>query len=89
MAHQEYAWEAAARLKKAGIRVQVDDRNEKLGYRIRESQVKKIPYTFVVGDREAEEGSLSVRKRGEGDLGSKSLDEVLALLGDEISSKRG
>ena len=87
--HQEYAWEAAARLKKAGIRVQVDDRNEKLGYRIRESQVKKIPYTFVVGDREAEEGSLSVRKRGEGDLGSKSLDEVLALLGDEISSKRG
>lgn len=86
--HQEYAWEAAARLKKAGIRVQVDDRNEKLGYRIRESQVKKIPYTFVVGDREVEEGSLSVRKRGEGDLGSKSLEEVLVLLEDEISNKR-
>ncbi len=85
--HQDYAWEAAARLKKAGIRVQVDDRNEKLGYRIRESQVKKIPYTFVVGDREAEEGTVSVRKRGEGDLGSKSLEEVLALLADEIRSK--
>ncbi|MNP86172.1 Threonine--tRNA ligase [compost metagenome] len=59
-------------------------RNEKLGYKIREAQLEKIPYMFVVGENEKSSNSVSVRKRGEGDLGAKALDEVLALLQDEI-----
>lgn len=86
--HHEYAYALAASLKKVGIRVNVDDRNEKLGYKIRESQVKKIPYTFVVGDKEIENKVVSIRRRGEGDLGQMPLQEVLDMLVAEVLEKR-
>lgn len=87
-AHVEYAKEIQAKLEEAGIRVQLDERNEKIGYKIREAQMQKVPYMFVIGDKEVESGSLAVRKRGEGDLGAKPVDEVIALLEAEIQSKK-
>ena len=86
-AHVDYAYQVASELKKAGIRANVDERNEKLGYKIRESQVKKIPYTFVLGDKEVSEGAVSVRKRSEGDLGSRSVTEAIDMLTTEVAEK--
>ena len=84
----EYAKELAAKLGAAGIRVETDLRNEKIGYKIREAQGQKIPYMLVVGDKEAEEGTVSVRLRGEaGDKGARSVDEFLAMIKEEIDSK--
>ncbi|MOA34851.1 Threonine--tRNA ligase [compost metagenome] len=74
------------KLRAGGIRVENDLRNEKLGYKIREAQLEKIPYMFVVGESEQNSGSVSVRKRGEGDLGAKPLDEVIALLTGDIQN---
>lgn len=85
--HNDYSYQVMSELKKAGIRAVVDDRNEKLGYRIRESQVKKVPYTFVIGDKEVESLSVAIRKRGEGDLGAKSVSEVVDLLSMEIKNR--
>lgn len=82
-AFEEYAREVEDKLRAGGIRAEGDFRNEKLGYKIREAQLEKIPYMFVVGESEQSSGSVSVRKRGEGDLGAKPLDEVLALLQEE------
>lgn len=86
--HNDYAYEVAGELKRAGIRVNVDSRNEKLGYRIRESQVQKIPYTFVVGDNETANSHVAVRKRSVGDLGSKPLFEVIEMLVTENNEKK-
>lgn len=86
--HNDYAYEVAAELKRAGIRVNVDSRNEKLGYRIRESQVQKIPYTFVVGDNETSNSHVAVRKRSVGDIGSKPLSEVIEMLVTENNEKK-
>ncbi len=86
--HNDYAYEVAKDLKGAGIRVNVDSRNEKLGYRIRESQMQKIPYTFVVGDNETANSHVAVRKRSIGDLGSKPLSEVIEMLVTENSEKK-
>jgi threonyl-tRNA synthetase len=83
-AFEDYANEVVDKLKLNGISVEADLRNEKLGYKIRESQLEKIPYMFVVGENEVTSGTVSVRKRGEGDIGAKSLDEVIAMLKDEI-----
>lgn len=85
-AFEEYAREVEDKLRAGGIRVENDLRNEKLGYKIREAQLEKIPYMFVVGESEQSSGSVSVRKRGEGDLGAKPLDEVLALLTGDIQN---
>lgn len=85
-AFEEYAREVEDKLRAGGIRVENDLRNEKLGYKIREAQLEKIPYMFVVGENEQSSGSVSVRKRGEGDLGAKPLDEVLALLKGDIQN---
>ena len=63
----------------AGMRVTLDDRNEKIGYKIREAQLNKIPYMLVMGDKEVEDGTISVRKRGEGDLGAMAVDDFLGL----------
>ena len=87
-AYNDYAYELAARFKRAGLRASVDDRNEKLGYKIRESQMKKIPYTLVVGEKEANEGVVSVRKRGEGDQGAMPLEEFVLNLETEVAEKR-
>ncbi|WP_274652420.1 threonine--tRNA ligase [Paenibacillus humicola] len=86
-AYEAYAREVEDKLRAAGIRVESDLRNEKLGYKIREAQLEKMPYMFVVGDNEAQTGTVSVRKRGEGDLGGKPLDEMIGLLQEEIRSK--
>ena len=77
--HISYANEVAGRLQTAGFRVEVDGRNEKMGKRIREAEVQKTPVMLVMGDKDIEGGTVSVRKRGEGDLGAKSVDEVIAL----------
>lgn len=74
--HHEYARQVEAELKAAGVRVEVDDRSEKLGYKIREAQVQKIPYMLVVGDKEAAGGSVAVRHRHAGDLGARSASEL-------------
>jgi threonyl-tRNA synthetase len=70
-----------------GIRAELDDRNEKIGYKIREAQLKKIPYMLIVGDKEVEAGTVSIRARKGGDLGSKSLQEFLADVLKEIQNK--
>ena len=72
----------------AGIRVELDNRNEKLGYRMREAQLEKVPYMVTVGFNEEEQGTVSVRSRRDGDLGVMSINDLLARLKDEIESKR-
>ncbi|HUL76435.1 MAG TPA: threonine--tRNA ligase, partial [Vicinamibacteria bacterium] len=71
--HQAYAHDVAAELRRKGLRIHVDDRSEKLGYRIREAQVQKVPYMLVVGDKEVEARSVSVRHRHAGDLGPQEV----------------
>lgn len=83
-----YAKQVEEKLKLAGIRVEADLRNEKLGYKIREAQLEKIPYMLVVGENEVQSGSVSVRKRGQGDLGAQSLESVTAMIQEEIRTKR-
>jgi len=85
--HHEKAFEIKDMLFKAGIRVEVDDRAEKTGYKIREAQLKKIPYMLVVGDKEAEEGTVSVRKRGVGDQGAMPVEDFLKQALAEVESK--
>ncbi len=75
------------KLLKAGIRVEMDLRNEKIGFKIREAQMEKVPYMFVIGDKEAESGQAAVRSRKEGDLGSMSAEDILNRLTEEISTK--
>jgi len=75
-------------LEVAGIRVEVDIRNEKLGYKIREAQLQKAPYMLVLGENEKNSDCVSVRKRGEGDLGSMSILEIVKLINEEILNKK-
>jgi threonyl-tRNA synthetase len=87
--HAAYARSVRDRLAAAGLRVELDERQEKIGYKIREAQLQKVPYMLVVGDREAAEGTVSVRSRSGGDLGARTVD---ALIGDahaEIAQKAG
>ena len=83
----DYAKSVAAKLDAAKIRVETDLRNEKIGYKIREAQMQKIPYMLVVGDKEAEAGTVSVRTRAGVDLGAMPLDEFMAKIGEEISTR--
>ncbi len=83
----EYARQVAGRLKQAGVRVMVDDRNEKVNLKIREAQLQKIPYMLVVGAREAESGAVSVRNRKHGDQGVKPVAEFLEEIRRLIDSK--
>ena len=85
--HADRAHEIEAELKKYGIRVKVDDRSEKIGYKIREAQLQKTPYMLVVGDKEVEDGTVSVRHRGEGDIGSMELSSLCDRLADEVKTK--
>ena len=86
-AQVEYARKIEKEYKKAGIRIEVDDRNEKIGYKIREAQLQKIPYMLVVGDKEIEANAVAVRSRREGDLGAINADEFLAKMKEEIENK--
>ena len=82
----EYAKEVAAKLEAAGIRTEVDLRNEKLGFKIREAQMEKVPYKLVVGDKEAEDGTVAVRTR-DADKGAMALDAFLEKIQEEIATK--
>ncbi|WP_324670077.1 threonine--tRNA ligase [Geochorda subterranea] len=86
--HRERAEAVAAELRQAGLRVEVDGRDEKVGYKIRDAQLKKIPYMAVVGDREVASGQLSVRHRSEGELGAMSVESVKQRLLQEIQARR-
>jgi len=86
--HHEYAKKIKEELAKNDIiRVEIDDRAEKIGYKIREAQLEKVPYMLVVGDKDIENNAVAVRSRSEGDLGSKSIDEFIKDLTEEIRTK--
>ncbi|MCI8412750.1 MAG: threonine--tRNA ligase [Clostridia bacterium] len=85
--NEEQANEIAARLTRAGIRAEADNRNEKIGYKIREAQMEKIPYMLVIGDKEAELDCVSVRSRSGGDLGQMKFADLLEKLLKEIDEK--
>jgi len=85
--HHEYAADVVAKLKAAGLRVELDPRNEKIGYKIREAELKKVPFILVVGDKEAEAGAVAVRRRGQKDLGAMPLAQFQELAMGEIERK--
>ncbi|MBQ8299397.1 MAG: threonine--tRNA ligase [Clostridia bacterium] len=85
--HAEYANAVKTKLEEAGYRVELDDRNEKIGYKIREAQVQKVPYMLVVGDKEKEEGTVGVRNRKDGDLGAMALEEFMKKIAEEVENK--
>ena len=86
--HHEKAREVYQKLFDAGLRVELDERSEKIGYKIREAQLQKIPYMLVIGDKEAESGTVSVRRRSEGDIGTMAVDDFLARALLEIAEKK-
>ena len=83
----DYSKTVLAKLEQRGIRATIDSRNEGIGYKIRQAQLEKIPYFFIVGDKECENGTLSLRSRKEGDLGVMTPDEFLAKILVEIATK--
>ncbi len=83
----EYAQTVVEKLKAAGMRVEYDDRNEKIGYKIREAQLEKVPYMLVIGDKEAEAGAVAVRSRKEGDKGAMPVAAFIDMLTDEVQKK--
>ncbi|GAA4330752.1 threonine--tRNA ligase [Flaviaesturariibacter amylovorans] len=85
----DYAKEVAAELKKADIRVAIDDRNEKIGKKIRDTELQKVPYMLVVGEKEMNEGKVSIRRQGKGDTGTQSIAEFSAAVAEEIKERRG
>lgn len=85
---REYAQEINDKLFALGYRVNLDDRSEKIGYKIREAQLKKHPYMLIIGDKEMEAGTVSVRKRGEGEIGAIKVDEFLAMLKEEVELRK-
>lgn len=85
----DYAYEVKSMLSKKDIRVTIDERAEKIGFKIREAQMSKIPYSLVVGEKESETKTVSVRKYGEGDIGSMELEKFVELIEEEIKSKKG
>lgn len=86
--HDEYAKDILKQLKDAGIRAELDNRNEKIGYRIREAQLEKIPYMLIAGDKEAENRNMAVRSRKDGDIGSMDARTFLEKIKNEISLKK-
>ena len=79
--------QAVKELKKRGIRAEYDIRNEKIGYKIRQAQLEKVPYMLVIGDKEAEAGTVSVRKRGEGEIGTMPLSDFMDMACKQIMEK--
>ena len=84
-----YVKELAKKFKKAGIRAEVDESSEKIGYKIRKAQMEKVPYMAVVGDKEMENGTLGLRDRSKGDLGAKDIDEVVAHIQELMTTRKG
>ena len=87
--HADYARSVRDRLAAAGLRVELDERQEKIGYKIREAQLQKIPYMLVTGDRESAESTVAVRSRSGGDLGAKTLEAFIADALLEVDKKQG
>jgi len=85
--HLDYAKEVIRKLREAGVRVELDDRNEKVGYKIREAQMQKIPYMLVIGDKELEAGQVAVRGRKDGDMGAIGLGEFVEKITEEIKTR--
>ena len=85
--HNDFCYKIAEALDKIGIRYEIDTRSEKIGYKIREAQVKKVNYMLVIGDNEVEEGNVSVRCRKRGDIGKMSIDELCEMLKKEVAEK--
>ena len=83
--YNDYAHRVAKELEQHDIRVLVDDRNEKIGRKIRDNELKRIPYMLIVGEKEQESNSVSVRKQGEGDKGVMEISTFAALLTDEVN----
>lgn len=83
----DYAHQVAQKLKAQGVRVEVDDRNEKVGYKIREAQLQKVPYMLIVGEREVENQTVGVRHRAKGDLGAIAIDEFIGNITKEIKER--
>jgi len=87
--HLDYIYEVKKELEKNGIlRVEVDDRSEKIGYKIREAQLEKVPYMLVVGDKDIENNAVAVRSRKEGDLGSMSIADFVKRITEEVETKK-
>ena len=81
-----YAEEVVARLVKEGFRVELDDRQEKIGYKIREAQLSKVPYMLILGEKEVEAGAVGVRARKEGDIGAMPIDNFVAKIKEEVEN---
>ena len=86
-AHHEYAKSVKEKLEAHGIRVELDDRNEKIGYKIREAQMEKVPYMFVVGDKERDANKVAIRKRKDGDIGAMDVEEAVSMVVKERDEK--
>ena len=84
--HLEYAKKVSKELEEKGIRTEIDERAEKIGYKIREAQLQKVPYMLIVGDKEEQEGKIGVRDRKQGDIGSMSLDEFENKVQEEVKT---
>jgi threonyl-tRNA synthetase len=84
----DYAKTVADKLKKSDIRAEVDDRNEKIGKKIRDTELMKVPYMLVVGEKEMNENKVAVRRQGKGDAGVKAVDEFLSEVRNEISERK-
>ncbi|MEJ7610823.1 MAG: His/Gly/Thr/Pro-type tRNA ligase C-terminal domain-containing protein [Ferruginibacter sp.] len=85
----DYANEVLVKLKKAEIRAEIDDRNEKVGKKIRDTELAKVPYMLVFGEKEITENKVAVRRQGKGDLGVKDIDVFIEELSAEIKERRG
>ncbi len=85
--HFDYVNEIKKVLESKGMRVEVDSRSEKIGYKIREAQLEKVPYMFIIGDKDIEANTVSVRHRKDGDLGAMKLDDFIAMAVEEIETK--
>jgi len=85
----DYAKDVLQKLKKADIRAEIDDRSEKIGKKIRDTELMKVPYMLVVGEKEVNENKASIRRQGKGDLGAKSVDEFLNEIVTEVKERRG
>ena len=87
--HLDYIYEVKKQLEAAGIvRVEIDDRSEKIGYKIREAQLEKIPYMLVIGDKDIENNTVSVRSRKDGDIGAMSIGEFIEKITDDVKTRR-
>ena len=85
--HLDYVYEIKKALEEKGMRVEVDGRSEKIGYKIREAQLEKVPYMFIIGDKDIEAQTVSVRHRKEGDLGAMKLEQFIEIAVEEINTK--